>query len=72
MKFTKHAGIGAYQADRFPEVTYKDQGKVELAKGVYVVAEYQKMMPNKYRFQAGCNMAPFVAYPRAYAGIRTQ
>jgi hypothetical protein len=72
LKFTKHSGIGAYQADRFPEVTYKDQGKVELAKGVYVVAEYQKMMPNKYRFQAGCNMAPFVAYARAYAGIRTQ
>lgn len=69
LKLTKHAGIGAYQAERFPEVTVPDQGMVELAQGIYVVAEYQKMMPNQYRFQAGVNMAPIAAYPRAYAGI---
>lgn len=70
LKFTRHAGIGAYQADRFPQVDVPDQGKVELAQGIYVVAEYQKMMPNVYRFQAGVNMAPICAYPRAFAGIR--
>ncbi len=71
LKFTKHAGIGAYQADRFPQVDVPDQQQVELSKGIYVVAEYEKMMPNRYRFQAGVNMAPIVAYPRAYAGIAT-
>lgn len=69
LKFTRFPGISAYQADRFPEVTLPDQGMVEMAKGIYVVAEYQKMIPNIYRYQAGVNIAPIAAYPRAYAGI---
>jgi hypothetical protein len=72
MKLTRHAGIGAYQADRFPVVTAPDQESyVELTKGIFVIADYYKLMPQHYKIQIGANMAPFIGYFRGLAGLRT-
>ncbi len=72
VKLTKHAGIGAYQADRFPEVTTPEMSSyAELAKGIFVIADYHKLMPVHYRLQIGVNMAPFIGYFRGLAGIVT-
>jgi hypothetical protein len=69
MKLTRHAGISAYQADKFPTVTVENESWMELAKGVFVIADYHKMMPQHYEIQMGFNMAPFIGYFRGIAGL---
>lgn len=72
MKLTKHAGIGAYQADKFPKVVPPEQAEyVELTKGIFVIADYHKMTPQRYEIQMGAHIAPFIAYYRGLAGIQT-
>lgn len=71
-KLTKNAGISAYQADRFPEVTTPEMASyAELAKGIFVIADYHKMIPVHYTLQMGVHMAPFIGYYRGLAGIIT-
>ena len=68
-KLTRHGGIGAYQADRFPTVDLPDEQMLSLAQGFFVRAKYEDMMPVHYRLQVGFNMAPFIPYIRGIAGI---
>jgi hypothetical protein len=71
-KLTKHAGIGAPQADKYPSVETEGlSGVGELAKGIFVIADYHKMIPQGYAIQMGVNMAPFIGYYRGLAGIIT-
>lgn len=70
LALTRHAGIGAYQSDKFPQVTVENESKIALSQGIYVVAEYQKLMPVNYRLQVGMNMAPLLYYYRGLAGLQ--
>ncbi len=68
---TRGAGVTAPYASSAATFNPENAGKAELSKGIYVVAEYTAMMPQKYRIQVGVNMCPFIAYSRGIAGIRT-
>lgn len=68
---TRGAGITAPYASSAATFTPENEGKIELSKGIYVVAQYQAMIPQNYRIQVGVNMCPFIAYSRGIAGIRT-
>lgn len=69
MKLTRHAGIGAYQADRYPTVTTENEQRVELAKGIYIAAHFINRMPHRYEIEIGFNACPILYYRRAAAGI---
>jgi hypothetical protein len=71
MKLTKHAGINAYQADKFPTVKVENESYAELTKGIFVIAKYHDMMPQHYTIQVGVNFAPIIGYFRGIAGFQT-
>lgn len=68
---TRNAGINAPRANTAATFNPSDAGKIELSKGISVIAKYEAMAPQNYRLQVGMNVAPFIPYRRGIAGIST-
>jgi hypothetical protein len=71
MKLTRNPAIDAYGKDKYPEVQVEHEEYAELSKGIFVIADYHKMLPPRYTIQMGVNMAPLIAYYRGIAGVKT-
>lgn len=69
LKLTRHAGVGAYGGEQYPEVGVDNDQRVELAKGIYMRAHFINRMPHRYEIEMGFNACPIIYYRRAVAGI---
>lgn len=72
IQLTRHAGI-ENQADgnAYPQVDVPNESALDIAKGLYVRAEYRPKMPNGYDVQIGFNGCPVLWYDDSACGITT-